>query len=469
MKYLEFDKVFGFSDKAGFQLTDKQIKAVEEAVGYEKVLLNLEVGVGKTVIATAISLMLGYDKTIVIVPPILITPWLRWLSQMGCNVVAYRGTPAKRKLIDLQSVSWIVMSHDIFRRDYEYIKACIKNLRYCLILDEAHAAKSPRSVLFRCLLELSSGEAGLQLLTGTPISAIVDSYSYIKLKTPGAYRSYKAFTNTHVKEYDFYNNPKVFQNLELLRSNFDLQTITGTKEEFHGFRVEPMFPDATYELDPEHYRLYTQLVEEQLLSLTDGEVIDATTSQRLYQALQQVVCNWGHFCGDASKRSAVYDIIDQTVEETQCAQRDKSKLIIWTRAKMTSRAVLAYCNEVLKVKAVAAYSEVDSERSVQAFMNDPSVRILVGQPRSCGAGLNPQHICWEALYVELETSSILMRQSIGRIVRVGQKHIPRIKIAVAKGTIQESVVNRLLKNDDQVATVETTKQSVRNMLIPKLS
>jgi SNF2 family DNA or RNA helicase len=465
VNYLEFDKSYGFSEKAGFQLTDKQIAAVEEAAGYGKVLLNLEVGVGKTVIATAIALMLGYEKNLVIVPPILITPWFNWLTQVGCKVVAYRGTPAKRKEIKLKQASWIVMSHDIFRRDYSYIKESVKPVRYSLILDEAHAAKSPRSVLFRCILELSAGDVGLQLLTGTPISSILDSYSYIKLKTPKAYRSYKAFTDLHVKEYDFFNNPKEFQNLDRLRENFEINTITGTKEEFHGFRVEPFFPDANYELDPAHHKLYVQLVDEQLLLVGDGEVVDVTTSQRLYQALQQVVCNWAHFSGDPSKRSAVYDIIDQTVEETQCADVSKSKLIIWTRAKMTSRSVLRYVNDVLKVKAVAAYSEVDSEKSIQAFMTDPEVRVLVGQPRSCGAGLNPQHICWEALYVELESSSILMRQSLGRLVRVGQKHIPRIKIAVAKGTIQEAVLKRLLKNDDQVSTVETSKKSVRDMLL----
>lgn len=465
MSYLEFDNAYGFSEKAGFQLTGKQIEAVDEAARFSKVLLNLEVGVGKTVIATAIALMLGYEKNLVVVPPILVTPWLKWLVQMGCNVIAYRGTPAQRKAMDLKSASWIIMSHDIFRRDFELIRASVSKFSYGLILDEAQALKSPKSVLFRSVLQLTAGEHGLQLLTGTPISSVLDSYSYIKLKTPQAYRSYGQFVNMHVKEYDFFNNPKEFQNLDLLKQNFDIQTITGTKEEFHGFKLEPIFPDGTYELDPQHYKLYLQLVEEQLLLCGDGSVIDATTSQRLYQALQQVVCNWSHFSGDPSKRSAVYDIIDQTVEETECVDPAKSKLIIWTRAKMTSRSVLAYCNDKLKVKAVAAYSEADSEKSVKAFMEDPHTRILVGQPRSCGAGLNPQHICWEALYVELESSSILMRQSLGRIVRVGQKHTPRVKIAVAKGTIQESVFRRLLQNDDQVARIETSKQSVKNMLL----
>ena len=464
MKYMEFDKVYGFSEKAGFQLTDKQIAAVEAAVGYEKVLLNLEVGVGKTVIATAVSMMLGYDKVLTLVPPILITPWFKWLTQMECSVIAYRGTPVQRKEIDLGAYQWIVMSHDIFRRDFNTIKAAVNKVRYSLIVDEAQALKSPASKLFRGVQTLSAGDAGLQLLTGTPISSTMDAYSYIKLKTPWAYRSLGHFSDIHVDKRDFFDKPIAFRHLDMLKENFDTNTVTGTKEEFHGFRLEPLFPDGTYELAPEHYKLYKQLAEEQLLNLADGEVLDASSSQRLYQALQQVVCNWAHFSGDETKRSAVYDIIDQTVEETQCKDQDRSKLIIWTRAKMTSRAVLQYCNEVLKIKTVAAYSEADSEKSAQAFMEDPSVRILVGQPRSCGAGLNPQHVCWEALYIELESSSILMRQSIGRIVRVGQKHVPRIKIAVAKDTIQAPVLQLLLKNDDSVARVETTKLSVRKML-----
>jgi hypothetical protein len=243
--------------------------------------------------ATAIALMLGYDKNLVVVPPILITPWLNWLTQMGCDVVAYRGTPAKRKLIDLKRAAWVVMSHDIFRRDFDHIKASLSRVRYSLILDEAQALKSPKSLLFRLVLQITAGEVGLQLLTGTPISSILDSYSYIKLKTPGVYRSYKAFTNTHVKEYDFYNNPKEFQNLDSLRTNFEIQTITGTKEEFHGFRVEPFFPDAAYELDPEHYRLYVQLVDEQLLTLVDGEVLvlDGGTSAWIKSGLPTIADN----------------------------------------------------------------------------------------------------------------------------------------------------------------------------------
>lgn len=464
MNYVDFDKESGFSELAGFQLTEKQQEAVEQAVQYRKVLLNLEVGVGKTVIATAVAMMLKYDANIVVVPPILITPWFNWLTQMQCNVVCYRGTPAQRAAIDLENFDWAIMSHDIFRRDFEKVQASTKKRHFNVILDEAQAAKSPKSVLFRNMQTLVNGDAGLLMLTGTPLSTVLDAYSYIKLKTPTAYRSYANFTNVHVARYDFFNKPIEFTNLDRLKANFDAQTITGTKEEYHGFNLDPIFPDGTYELDKQHYNLYKELVEGQLLNLPDGELIDAVSSQRLYQALQQVVCNWGHFAGDKSKRSAIYDVIDQTVEEAECAKTDKSKLIIWTRARMTSRSVNAYCNEVLRVKTVAAYSEVDSEKSVQAFMNDPSVRILVAQQRSCGAGLNPQHLCWEALYVEVESSSILMRQSLGRLVRVGQKHTPRIKIAVAKGTIQETVVKRLLSNDDDVARVETTKQSVRNML-----
>jgi hypothetical protein len=98
-------------------------------------------------------------------------------------------------------------------------------------------------------------------------------------------------------------------------------------------------------------------------------------------------------------------------------------------------------------------------------MDDPATRVLVGHYKSVGAGLNPQHVCWEALFMELSTEPLAMRQAIGRIDRVGQRHTPRMKFAVAEGTVQRHLLNNLLKNDDLLTRVEPTKKAIRAMLL----
>lgn len=464
--YAEFDAAVGFSKKAGFQLSKMQVDLIEKSLGWTKLLNKAEVGCGKTVMSTVTSLMQGYDVSIVTCPPILITGWAKWLSQVSGGVVVYRGTPKERKLLlpDVSKARWVICSHNIFRDEFEILSQAVKRRRYELVIDEAHAIRNPKSQLFRKSNLLVSGDAGCQLLTGTPVSKPLDGYSYIKIKTPKVYRSYSHFECYHVAERNFFKAPVKFANLDMLADNLNLQTISATKEEMHGYNLKPIIPDCTYELDKEHYKLYQKLVDEQLLSFSDGTLIDASTSQKLRQAVQQIVVNWDYFSNDETKRSAAYDVLDQTVEEIEVDKLDKSKLIIWVQYKRTARSVLSYCNN-LGIKTVAAYSEADTEKSVQAFLEDEKTRILVANPQSCGAGLNPQYVCSEALFLEMSTVPLLNTQEIGRICRQGQKKTPRLKFAVAAKTIQVQLLHDLMANDDLVQKISPTKQSIRAMLL----
>jgi len=133
---------------------------------------------------------------------------------------------------------------------------------------------------------------------------------------------------------------------------------------------------------------------------------------------------------------------------------------------MTSRGVLKY----LKDKGyyvVGAYSEVDSSKNLELFMEDPKCRIGVFQYQSAGAGLNPQFVCSESLHLELPTSPMLMTQSTGRLSRMGQTIAPTMRIAIAKGTIQEASLERLIHADDLIAKVEMTKETLRSALLGK--
>lgn len=467
--YKEFNEQFKFSAKVGFELTEKQVTQVEACVQWQKLLNKSEVGCGKTVVSTAVSYMQGYEVTIVTMPPILITGWAKWLAKFGDAVVVYRGTPKDRKKLheNLTTARWILCSHAIFRDDYDELTAALKRRYYEVIVDESHWLKNPKSILFKKTKMISAGNHGLQMLTGTPTAKPTDSYSYIKLKSPDLYRSYGHFEAIHVAERDFFKNPTKYDNLDRLRDNLGLQCVTATKEETHGYKLVPLTPDCSYDLAPEHYKLYTKLVDEQLLTFDDGSIIDATTVQKLRQALQQIVVNWEHFANDPKCVSQAYSVIDQTIEEIEVTDKSKSKLIIWIGYKRTARNVTDYCNR-LGIKTVAAYADADTEKSVNDFMDDDKTRILVANPQSCGAGLNPQYVCSEDLYLELLTSSVFMRQSLGRIDRMGQTRVPRHKFAIANGTVQTSLLQNMLANDDLVATIEPDKRSIRAMLMGEI-
>ncbi len=460
--FQEFNLATGFEAKAGFKLKPKQVTAIEDSYKHRKVLNKLAVGCGKTVVSTATSLMWDNSVTIVTVPPILVPDWVRWLEKVSERVIAYEGP--KRKTYDLKAARWIVCTHAIYRDDHDLLMAAVKGRTYDCICDEAHWMKNPKSVLFRKFKTMTLGNHEAQLLTGTPVNKPLDGYSYIKIKSPNLYRNMTHYESVHVAERDFYKNPKVYAHLDLLRERLDLQSVTGTKEEVHGYDLKPLFPDSKYKLDPAHKKLYDRLVHEQLLIYEDETVIDASTPQRLQHALQQAVVNWDHFGNDPKLRSAAYDMLDLMIEETECDRKDKTKLLVWTKYQRTSAAVLQYLNDK-GIKTMAAYGGSDSRKAVDHFERDENTRILVAQPQSVGAGLNPQYVCSEAIYLEMDTVVIYARQSLGRIDRMGQTKVPRTRICIAQGTVQEYLFKMLMSNDDTVTQIEPSKKGLREMLL----
>lgn len=465
-KYEQFAADTGFEAKAGFKLAPLQVTCVEASVGWAgKVLNKAEVGCGKSAMSSVVSLMLDYEVSIVTVPPILITPWVQWLEQVSDGVVKYKGTPKERAALHetMKKARWIVCSHAIFRGDIEKLTAIVRKRRYEVIVDEAHHLKNCKSVLFREVKNLTLGEVGCQLLTGTPINKPLDAYAHIKLLTPNVYRSMAAFEAVHVAKRDFFKNPIEYANLDLLTERLNAQAVSATKKEMFGYSLEPIVPDCSYDLSPEHMKLYNRLIDEQLLQFDDGSVIDASTSQKLQQALQQVIVNFDHFSNNSENRSAAYDLLDQTLEEIEVNRLDKSKLIVWTKYVRTSGKVLEYLKG-LGINAVAAYSKADSEKSAQLFMHDEKTRVLVAQQQSVGAGLNPQYVCSESLYLEIDTVALYARQSLGRIDRMGQTTRPRFKIGRARGTVQEFLYRQLLSNDDLLHKIEPSKRALRQLL-----
>jgi len=316
------------------------------------------------------------------------------------------------------------------------------------------------------------------MMSGTMLSSPEDAYGYVKLTNPSAYTSFLQFRNIHVAEVDFFGRVTKWQQLDLMQKNLSYRRVRRLKEEVHAHLIKPLVIPIFYDLPKEHMKLYKELMNDQILLLDDGSKIDASTAQRLYHYSQQIITNWGYFADDPTKRSAVFDLIDQVCEQLRLGEPpvpgveagpDAEKLILWTMYKMTSRTVLGYLQEKLKPlgkEAVGAWSETDSRKAVAAFMRDPDTVGMAAQPGSVGAGLNPQYVCRAIGYVEIPTRTIGFIQSSGRIYREGQKYQPLVWLFVARDTIQEKLLENLQTNDDLVNKVSGTKQGIRNMIFP---
>ena len=134
----------------GYQQAWVDAFAPESAAG-----MYFEVGAGKTSTATVAALyhrMNHPGHTLVLMPPILIHQWYSWLKSVkGINsVLMYKGTPSERAKLDLNS-EWVLMSMDIFKRDFQRLYDHYLDRHATLIVDEAVSVKNPTTQNHKCV------------------------------------------------------------------------------------------------------------------------------------------------------------------------------------------------------------------------------------------------------------------------------------------------------------------------------
>lgn len=441
----------------------KQIEVINDEADLTREGLWLDMGVGKTFCATVIALYRKITKgqrTIVIMPPILIPQWAKWLCSISPSphVVAYRGTPKQRAELDMDA-DFLLVGIQIFKKDLVRIKSHFQGQDPVVILDEATFAANPGTDNHDQVFDFCRGRTAI-LLSGTPANKPSDAYGLIKFTAPGTYRNKRHFENLHVADRDFFGNPRTWQNLDVLRSNLLINSKRLLLEDIYPDIEEPLFVPVEYQLEDDHYKLYRRLSEEELLKLPDGGKIDATTVQRLRHALGQIVVNHDHFSGDPKAVSAGLKLIEEKLDEL-----GDGKLVVFADYRMTVSQIV---RRFAHVDARAINSEVSETRkqaNLEAFKSDPACRLLVVQFVSGGKGLDGlQHVCNHCLFIEPCQQPRDFHQAVARLKRLGQTRKVVVYLGVAQGTLQVRGAANLLNNDDTLNLVVRNAYDLRTMI-----
>lgn len=428
-------------------------------------------GTGKTAGSTHHALYwkitAGVDQWVVIQPPILLLQWERWLKSIkriddgvAPTVTVYAGTPAQRKKLSLDS-EFVLVSYGIFKNDLDRFLEHFEHRKVGTITDEATAVKNVKSDNHKSVKLFSEGRPLLPL-TGTPLAKPGDAYAYIRLLTGNkVYRNQRHFEQLHVDEVDEYGHVKKWANLELLAQNMRIQTSRIIRRDVRSELPPITYVSIPYDLEPAHLKLYNRLAEEQLVELDNGQEINAITQQRLRSAMQQIVCNWGHFEGDPSKRPAILDVIDNTFEEIG----PEKKLVVVANFQMTNRSML---KALESYGAVAIYGEIsptDKQEAVRRFIEDDTCRCVLIQPQSGGLGVDGlQHVCSDMLVIEAPALALHFHQVVARLDRDGQESPVVCRVAIAQKTIQVKLFKDLLNNDEMVNSIQGGYRNLRDEL-----
>lgn len=430
-------------------------------------------GTGKTLGSTCSAIykkLVRGNVTIVTMPPVLIKQWWKWLSSVTCKATGkpvaalmYRGTPKQRARLSFEGQDFILMSTQIFKKDYDRLVREFEGLPVSVIVDEATAIKNVASANYKMIRDFAGAapDRELMLLTGSPLTTPADAYAYVKLVSPQVYRNQKHFEDIHVAERDFFNNVVRWGHLEFLADNLMLNSSRVLKNVALPYLKLPNYIPMVYELEDEHLKLYKKLANEQLLLLPDGGKIDATVRMKLYTCLQQIVCNPGHFSGDPTLRSAAHDLLDTVLDDIRAGKPGGKKLIVSALYRMTNRGLLDYLKPYNAVGAYGDISVPQQSRNKERFIEDPHCWVFVVQPGSAYGLDGFQQVCSEMLFLEEPIVPRDFIQVKDRIDRDGQTEAPNIRIAIAEGTIQHRLHANLLTKDELVNAVQGGFQDLR--------
>lgn len=448
----EFDFPFG--------LYPFQIYEVDDLCAYDRTGFYWEPGVGKTAGVThwclSLSQTQGTQHWVILMPPILLGQWERWLKKitrkstgMSPSVTVYSGTPKQREKLDL-NVDFVLTSYGLFKNDHELLTDFYSDRKVGLVTDEGHALKNIGSQTYKSIREFATGRP-LAILTGTPLTTPMDGYAYVKLIAPAVYRNLRQFENVHVGARDEYGTVTEWANLDLLASNMKIQTSRVLRRAVQNDLPPITFNQQMYDLAPGHLKLYKRIADEKLVEFDDGREINAISAQALYSALQQVVINWGEFEDDDSKEPAALDLIHEVFEELG----PTAKLAVVANFIRSNRYLL---RKLERYGTVALYGEVsakDKQLAIKRFIEDPSCRCILLQPRSAGFGVDGlQDVCSDMVILEAPTIAPPFYQVAARLDRDGQKNPVNCRVATAKGTVQVRMFKSLLENDSTVNSVQ---------------
>ncbi len=428
-------------------------------------------GTGKTITSIAITGALsnaGRIRRVLIVAPLsILGVWEDEFQKFAAfpYALAVLTGSGSRKLDTLRHMTGTVLQVAVV--NYESAWRMEKDLAAwrpdLIIADEGHKIKTHNIAASKAMHRLGAKAGYRLLLTGTVITnKAIDVFSQFKFVNPAIFgQSFYAFRSRYFDMVGYGNHTPVLKKSMEAELTEKLHSIS-----FRATKAECLdLPETTdvirqVELEPAALRVYRGLVKESYAELSSGEVTAPNILTRLLRLSQLT----GGFIGNdetaaveqisAAKLSALEDILDGAAAEGK-------KLVIIARFIPEIRAI---CGLLKKRGLWYSYitGEVKNrEEQISAFQNDPAVMAFVGQIATAGLGITLTAASTMVFY-SLDYSMSNFEQTKARIHRVGQRMPCTYLYLVARGTVDEKVLQALKDKADLARTLVDDYRSGRN-------
>lgn len=425
-----------------------------------------DMGLGKTVQALALLLAVKAEdnakapeagkrkrafKALIVAPTSVVINWLREMDKFAPSLrhALWHGAERKERQDELEDADVVVTSYALLRRDEELLATI--DWRY-VILDEAQQIKNPLSATARAAKRLKSDRR--LALTGTPIeNRLSEIWSIFDFVSPGLLGPLDKFEERYSRPIDAGDK----KTAERLRATIHPFILRRTKGEVAKDLPEKIETDQFCELTGEQSSLYAAVLREvraQVMGEVERQGMARSQIQILagLTRLRQAACD-PRLLGlpreftdeDSGKLVALRDLVQTSIaggHKVLVFSQFVSMLQIVKRAMDEDRVPYEYLDGSTK----------DRQERVDNFQHDEGPPVFLISLKAGGSGLNLT-AADTVIHFDPWWNPAVEDQATDRAHRIGQTKVVTTYRLIAKGTIEEKILELADKKRDLVGAV----------------
>jgi SNF2 family DNA or RNA helicase len=458
-----------------------QKRGIERAKEIPNLALLFDAGTGKTlttirILADKYNAQKRVMKTLIVAPVIVLDNWKREFAKFCPKLPQERifilhGNKKDKILQDILSSkegnNIVVTNFETLLN--EKVRNQLLNWKpEIMIIDESQRIKNPQSKRTKYAIALSDVTRHNFILSGTPIlNSPMDIFSQYRALDKGATfgKNFFSFRATyfydanagmpsHVHFPDWRPRREMMDHL-----NSKIYSIAERAIKSECLDLPDLVKTKIYvELSPAQRKVYTELKND-FVSYVESSAVVADLAITKALRLQQIVSGYVKLEDD---REMTFEETDRIKALSELLEdlAPSNKIIVWAVFKQNYAAIRRVC-EALKIKFVEATGETPVKTkfaNVDAFNNDPSVRVFIGHPGALGVGINLTAAS-HSIYFSRTFSLENQLQSEARNFRGGSidlhSKITQIDL-IAKNTVDEDVVAALERKENVAEAILRT-------------
>lgn len=455
------------------ELYDFQKEGVAYILEKKKLIVGDQPGLGKTAQSIAGVFSAGAFPTLIICPSSLKINWLReWKIWTGKDAVILNDNNRHvwMRYVDLGAADTFIVNYESLKKYFvKKIKAekgkpiTLRNIEFwehinifkSVIIDESHRVKSTKTQQAKFTKGIASGKEYILALTGTPVvNKPKDLFSQLAIiEQIDKFGGYRGFTDRYCA------GEKEASNLREL----------GSKLRRHCF-YQRLKKDVLAQLpDKQRTVVYCEIdaVHRQEYARAENDLSAYLAQYRGYTAEQITTAMRGEVMvriGNLKNISA-RGKLDQVFEYVEDVVESGEKIGIFVHLREVAQRFKDRFPGCVTI--TGADSQDDRQRSVDAFQNDPSVKLAVCSIQAAGVGLTLTAAS-RCGFVEMGWHGAIHDQCEDRFHRIGQKDSVQCIYFLGKDTIDEWVYNIIQEKRDISNTATGSDDSVETNFVSSI-